>query len=61
MVAFCGLVGRRVAARLQLLGDEPGIALELEAAVGRHAVAGNDEEASGPAAPASPDSATPRC
>src|SRR5882724_3669233 len=35
---------RLEAARLELLGDEPRVALELEAAVGCHAAGGNDEE-----------------
>src|SRR5690349_4518255 len=35
---------RRVTTRLQLLRDDPGIALEFQAAVGSHAFARDDEE-----------------
>ena len=44
MLALCGIGRGLEAARLQLLGDDPGIALELEAAVVRHAAGRHDEE-----------------
>ena len=39
-----GVRSGSVATRLHLLGNDPGVALEFEAAVRRHAFAGNDEE-----------------
>src|SRR5206468_8665671 len=43
-VGALGTSRRGIAAGLKLLGDDPSIALELEAAVVGHSAAGNDEE-----------------